>query len=249
MRFEIWLLTGALLAANGLAVAAPTNSHSNVEIVVGNHLWHPDRHYHSSANWLALSCTNTGCSLEPAKLSVRSQQWQGHYDDVPTRGQKLDFRKVKSGTGKVIAWFRHARKVTWLVPGTITTYGSIVTRFRRPSSEGTLELALDIPNGGEARLVPLLNRKESKFLLQLRENDRRQTLGELGGCTHDVSLTYLLWAGDLDSDGRPDYLVSVDEQFVLYLSSKAKGDALVGVGGSYSVSFDGECDGSGWIES
>ena len=52
---------------------------------------------------------------------------------------------------------------------------------------------------------------------------------------------YLLWAGDLDGDGKPDFILNHGEQeygvnVALYLSSLAKKGELVGVAGRFLYS-------------
>jgi len=222
-----------------------------VNFVVGNDVWQPDQRYRNGSDWLALNCLKTSCTLEPAKLAVRSEKWQGHYDDEAWPGQKLAFSKLKPGAGKVLAWFQVDAKRSWLRPGPVTTYGSSAGGMKRPPSEGTLEVAIDLPEGKQATLVPLLVRENDTFRLQLRTADRRQLLRELGTCSHAVSTDYFVWAGDLDGDGRPDYLISfvdAEGQVLFYLSSVATPGTLVGVAGIYTAPpFGGECDGDGWL--
>jgi hypothetical protein len=226
---------------------------NGVRFVVGHDPWQPGRRYQSGADWLALNCNPSGCRLEPARLTVKAESWQGHYDDKPTRGQKLSFRKVKPGPGSVIAWFQPDAKHPWLKPGAVTTYASRAGRTKRPASEGTLEVAIDLPDGKSATLVPLLDRESQVFLLQLREPDRRQMLGQLAHCSRAVANDFFLWAGDLDGDRRADYLISfvdADGQVLLYLGGAAdQGEyAIAGPGGVYdSPPSDFECDGEGWL--
>ena len=224
-----------------------------VRFVVGNDLWQPGTRFTNGADWLALSCIGSACSLEPARLRVKAESWQGHYDDQATAGQKLNFSKAKPGAGKVIAWFHPDARHAWLKPGPVTTYASSAGRVKRPTSDGTLEVAIEIPGGKQATLVPLLDREASVFRLQLRDPGRRQMLGELGRCSGAVAADYFLWAGDLDGDGGPDYLVSfVDDegQVILYLASAADQGAqtIAGVAGAYDAPpYGGECDGDGWL--
>ena len=256
------LSCAVLLAQAGSAAAAVEagrDSHAQdmpngVRFVVGKDQWQPGRHYKSSADWLALNCTPSGCSLEPARLTVKAESWQGHYDDQPTRGQRLNFRKLRPGPGGVIAWFQLDAKHPWLRPGAVTTYASKAGRTKRPASEGTLEVAIDLPDGKPVTLVPLYDRENEVFLLQLREPKRRQMLGQLAHCSREVASDFFLWAGDLDDDGRPDYLISFvddDGQVVLYLGGAAdQGEyEIAGVAGIYdSPPSGGECDGEGWLE-
>jgi hypothetical protein len=120
----------------------------------------------------------------------------------------------------------------WLRPGPVVSWGSIVGGLRRASGSGTLELEAGPVGDAVARFVPLLDVQHQRCLLQLRLKDKRQTLGELDDCQHSPNTGYLLWAGDLDGDGLPDYLVTYvhdRSSAVLYLSSLAARDGLVGV--------------------
>lgn len=50
---------------------------------------------------------------------------------------------------------------------------------------------------------------------------------------------FLIWAGDLDGDGKPDLLMNFTDYFwdtVLFLSSLAKPGELVGVAGRFHYS-------------
>jgi hypothetical protein len=255
------LLCAILLAQAGSAAAAVEAGRDSyaqdlpngVRFVVGNDQWQPGTRYKSSADWLALNCTPSGCSLGPARLTVKAESWQGHYDDKPTRGQKLNLRKLKPGPGSVIAWFQLDARHPWLKPGAVTTYASSVGRSKRPPSEGTLEVAIDLPDGKSATLVPLFDRENQVFQLQLREPDRRQILGQLAHCSREVANDFFLWAGDLDGDGRADYLISFvddDGQVLLYLGGAAdQGEyGIAGIAGAYdSPPYGGECDGEGWL--
>ena len=146
------LSCAVLLAQAGSAAAAVEagrDSHAQdmpngVRFVVGKDQWQPGRHYKSSADWLALNCTPSACSLEPARLTVKAESWQGHYDDKPTRGQRLNFRKLRPGPGGVIAWFQLDAKHPWLRPGAVTTYASKTGRTQPPASEGTPDVATDL---------------------------------------------------------------------------------------------------------
>jgi len=238
------------LPATGSAALPASTS---IQFVAGNNVWQPGQRYRNGADWLALTCTANACQLSPATLTVQTASWQGHYDEKPTAGQKLAFKPTTTLPGRVIAWLRMDAKQKWLAPGPVTTYASNVAPLKQPASEGTLEVAVDLPGGAQARFVPLLSREKNAFFLQLRMPQKRQMLGELARCSHEVTTNYFLWAGDLDHDGKPDYLVSfvdADGEIILYLSSIANPDELVGRAGLYNAPpHGGECDGGGWLGS
>lgn len=250
MNRMIVLLMLVLLNLPTTTMAALPES-TSIQFVVGNNVWQPGQRYRNGADWLALACTASTCQLSPAALTVRTESWQGHYDETPTAGQKLSFTKTAAASGKVIAWLHMDAKQKWLAAGPVTTYASSAAPLKQPAGEGTLEVAVDLPNGSQARFVPLLSWEKNAFFLQLRAAQRRQLLGELARCSHEVTTNYFLWAGDLDRDGKPDYLVSfvdADGEIILYLSSVANPGELAGRAGLYNAPpYGGECDGSGWL--
>ena len=231
--------------------ATPAALPPGVRFVIGNDLWQPGTRYTAGADWLALACTRAGCDLEPARLAVLPEEWQGHYDDLPTAGERLKFAKAVRSPGTVVAWLQQDAAFPWLRPGSVPTFGSRVAPRKRPRSEGTLEWAVDLPYGEQASFVPLLDRTDGTFVLQLRIKGKRQRIGPLGACSNAVATDYFLWAGDLDRDGRPDYLVSLidaDGQALLLLGGAAAPDEIAGVGGVYDAPpYGGECDGGGWL--
>lgn len=251
------------------ASAAPQgkNMWGPVKFFAGNNQWQPGRQYRTGDGWLALACGGHGCVLAPGTLRVDDAKWQGHYDDTATAGQRLAFQSVAPAGGTVLAWFRVPGAPVWLQAGNVATYYAGPGRARA-TPKGTLEARVDLPGGDSADIVPMVlsakltpalagtaldNGGNATYFLQLRAHGKRQLLtGFLGTCAQgvDSSAGYLLWAGDLDRDGKPDYLVSfVDSggQVQLYLSSLAQPGQIVGWAGSHeSEPNEGECDGDGW---
>lgn len=252
MRMNLLALLAALLpCAPALAAGATDRPAAAIEFLLGDDPWQPGARYRSGTHWLALACEQATCRLEPAKLTVRREPWQGHYDDKPTMGQKLVFqRQAPAATGTVLAWFKQDPAVPWLRPGPVRTYWAATMPKKRPATEGTLEQAVDLPGGSQAALVPLLDAEDKRFLLQLRAQGKRQLLGELGQCSGTVA-DYLVWAGDIDGDGQPDYLIDFADpvgEAQLYLAREAGAGEIAGLAATYvPPPFDGECDGEGWI--
>jgi len=258
-RLIQWM--AVLLMATPLAAVAagaddnPPPKKSPIEMLLGGDQWQPGQRYRAGNDWLALACGKSECRLEPARLAVRKAQWQGHYDNEPTDGQQLTFSRQTPGAGRVLAWFRLNKEVPWLRAGPVATYPQ-----KRAASQGTLEMAVDLPDGREATLVPLLDldkgtekwNRQAKFLLQLRVPGGRQLLGAIASCSNEVSTHYLVWAGDIDGDGKPDYLIDFSDEIghaALYLGGQAGPGEIAGSAATYDPPpYGGECDGQGWLE-
>jgi hypothetical protein len=145
-------------------------------------------------------------------------------------------------------WFQRSAQHVWLQPGPVT--GHSVSR--RSDTPGTLELTVSAPDGTSAQLLPVLNigapNESATIHLQLRSGPTRQLLdGQLSVCGSPVSTDYLLWAGDLDRDGRSDFVINfvdADGQVLLYLSSARSPSQIVAKAGTFDAPpFGGECDG------
>jgi len=212
-----------------------------VRFVIGNDIVQPGKQFTSGKQWQALVCADGGCRLEKAELSVIELQQSGKQGPV----QRLRLSGARKIAGRAIAWFDATRAPLWLTPGEVATYYDGLDRPKE-TGHGSEEAKMTLSNGSEAALVPVLVREPSAeekrppVLLQLRADGKRQLLlGQLGLCTFSFnSAGYLIWAGDLDHDGKPDYLISfVDGEgpVHLYLSSEARPDQLVGLGGVYNT--------------
>jgi hypothetical protein len=236
---------------------------NSVQFVAGNDLWQPGKQYKSGSDWLALVCDGKQCKLMLAALDAKEESWQGHYDDQPTAGQHLLFRQATDAPGQPVAWFRTTGAPPWLKQGPLPSYYAGGRYKQLPDKRGTMEFLIEMPEGRKATLVPMLvpkslleklaDKKEGRIyygalLLQLRTPEKRQLLpGSFGTCSGVVTPNYLLWAGDLDGDGKPDFLISyidADGPVHLLLSGAAKREQLVGLASVFnSPPFGGECDG------
>ncbi len=222
----------------------------------GQDIWQPGRRLKNSKNWLGLLCEGGQCRLHPAEVGVTPKSVQGHYDDKPTAGQVLRFKISQGATNQVVAWFALNPRFPWLAAGNVNAY---VAQFNKGKDYSTV---ISLPNG-EIRLMPLLlsakqwsaaadmedSLRPPALLLQLRDTSKRQLLPTtLASCTGRLDASYYIWAGDLDQDGKPDYLIEFDNAYgsaQLFLSSTAASGQLVGLAGQ----FDGtegpvECDGN-----
>jgi len=229
------------LRAAWLSPDVPTRG--PVRFVVGNGQWLAGTGFKNGNEWLALACGAAGCRLVPATLSVKTKRSR----------QQLHFQAAAAVNGRVIAWFPANPASPWLAPGPVPTHFGAGGQPKE-TGRGSEEALIDLPGGETAILMPMLLSDPAPpaplppALLLLRVGERRQLLlGQLGQCTHSFrSRDYLLWSGDLDRDGKPDFLISFvdgDGPIHLYLSSTAKPKRLVGLAGVYNPPSAGvECD-------
>ncbi len=229
--------------------------HEETPIAVGQsappstHL--PDKEYRAGDGWWALECASPGkCALTASRLNIQAKP-HPVYDGDPIPGQLLQW--LPATATKPIIMFKPFRAPATALPfkaGAIGTYypaaKSVVSK---PQTQGTMEAVLNLPNGEKAHFMPVLEQvsknltnqhEQDALVLEVRMNGKSQviaTFNFFGGESYPISLDqYLLWAGDMDGDGKLDLVVSSDfhgTAITLYLSSLAKEGELFGVGGSF----------------
>lgn len=205
-----------------------------------------------------------GCSLHTTQLSVTRGK-HAVYDSEPVDSQMLYWSPLPAGFDRVpeanderplmVALFKPVGKVVKLNlhEGPITTYvHQGMNDFPSTQRQGTLEVRLPMPDGQYADIVPRI-RISTKgtgdeppqmeiATLELRFGKLRQQLpgfaysGIDAGYQIPTRKDYLLWAGDLDGDGKPDLMLSHGDpgmDISLYLSSLAKEGELVGLAGQF----------------
>ncbi|MBC3919184.1 hypothetical protein H8L32_16955 [Undibacterium sp. CY18W] len=213
----------------------------------------PGPEYRSGDGWWALSC-KISCQLQPARLAVSARP-HPQYDGDPVPGQVLRF--APASTDLPLMYFKPFRAPATalrLQAGPVPTYhpGALSRLKPAKNTKGTMEAEISLPDGQTARLVPtlLLPPKNSKteepgqsmLVLDLVMGSKRQSLDQfsfgIDGNTPVKASEFVRWAGDLDGDGRLDLLVQYDYAggtvLVLYLSSMAGPDQLVGEAGRFT---------------
>lgn len=227
-----------------------------VDFAYGNDIWLPGWTFNNGDDWLGLACDSKGCSLVPARLKVMAASYQENSDDRNIAGQTLSFSTQSSIKNNVILWFSNNTKLPWLKAGsTPTYYAENIT----PTSNNndSFEIVLQ-HNSITERLMPVLladnlastvrQDELPTIYLQLRSSGKRQLIEKpmLTSCSGEPNPDYLIWAGDLDADGRTDYVLKLIQNtgaVVLYLSSRAsKEESITGYAGqALAKVFQDEC--------
>jgi len=209
-----------------------------------------------------------GCKLHGTQLSVAPAR-HGVYDSEPVKSQLLHWSPLPAKLDQVpqegarrprlIAVFKPVRSLASLMlnAGPVRTYvHQGMRQYPATQRPGTLEVRLSLGDGRYADIVPRIqlaaaggNKRMSDTpqdiaTFELRIGNQRQRLpgygfSEIGGTGQLSRQDYLLWAGDLDGDGKPDLILNHGEpgiQVALYLSSLAKEGELVGLAGRFQYS-------------
>jgi hypothetical protein len=212
----------------------------------------PGSEFKSGSGWFALDCTDT-CKIIAETLTV-TPKLHPQYDGPMVAGQLLQWQPVPpTNTLLMFKPFRAPADKLNLVAGPVKTYypqaGVNVTRTKTP---GTMECQLNLPDGSNAQLIPIMitpkknkdasqtDGTENALSLELRIGEQRQILGQFSfGIEGSFSMkpeNYLIWAGDLDGDGKLDVIIKTDFQgtdMKMFLSSLAKPGELVGEAGRF----------------
>ena len=243
--------------STGLVVILPAlqtaQTDTNQRSTTALHL--PGIEYKSGDDWRVLICEST-CKIARTRLSVTPRQYSLQSGEIMS-GQRLQWAPMPPGAAKL--FFKTTASPLLLVAGPVKTYhpteASIAAR-QNPAGT-TTEVEFLLPDGIRAQLIPVLVRPNIKAAqsigfpsLELRIGGQRQTLinGDFNPADFIVSPeNYVIWAGDLDRDGKLDLIVkssasnSCSANIVLLLSSLAKSGELVGEAGRFeSLQNEGE---------
>lgn len=209
----------------------------------------PGLHYRDGARWSALVCDRDACALRA--VTLRARRITKHpYDGEPVAGQRLEWQGLSLAVHeRLLLVARDATSASWLAPRQVETAYRGRQRLARPAGSGTLEARI----AWQADFVALVPRRVRStpagtdgesgdtLDLQLRSGTTRQVLGtfafDIEGPRPVPPEHYLLWAGDLDGDGRLDLLVSFGvgtHDVALFLSTRAGPGQAVGEAGRFT---------------
>ncbi|MDR2164071.1 MAG: hypothetical protein LBO79_00190 [Zoogloeaceae bacterium] len=229
--------------SSGPIVILPPD-YGDVDDELDGTLYFPGLEYRSGDGWWSLACGDDGrtCQLLPARLDVAAHPHPQHDEpDVP--GQRLRFTPAPDGSLLFFKPFRAPADTLVFEAGAVETW-RIARSTRTP---GTMEGELALADGRLLRFVPTAQGYGS-VALELILDGKRQTLGFFPAGEYPIALErYVSWIGDLDRDGKPDFIVRFSygfsngdgncgqgPDFALFLSSLAKPGEIVGLAGSFS---------------
>lgn len=226
--------------------------------------WHmPGLDYRAGTGWWALVCDSAtprldaskGCSLHATQMGVTRAK-HSVYDNDPVDSQLLHWAPLPAKLHLVphqdetrphlIALFKPIRSLAQLPlkAGPVTTWAHLgMPRYAHTARHDTLEVRLPLPDGSALDVVPRGEAGGNGIgCFELQRGTTRQRLDgyatdSLEGMPTDFKpSSFLLWAGDLDGDGRPDFLFNHGGSgwhIAMYLSSLAKPGELVGLAGRF----------------
>jgi hypothetical protein len=202
----------------------------------------PGREFKSGAGWWALSCAAAGCRIAEAGMMVASKAHPLMESAQTTPGQLMRWLPTPdNGTLLMFKPFRAPANAIKFAAGPVKTYYRAGGAAARAKKAAAGEWAVDLPGGPPMRLRAVASKTKGSppQSLELRVGDVRQALPQFGFNDEysQQAKDHVLWAGDLDGDGRPDLVVKaadgLGDDIVMLLSSMAKPGELVGEAGRF----------------
>lgn len=229
-------------------------------IVSGNNVWHKGNKFTSGQNWLGLYCLEGDCKWIPASLKTKKETiWVGwgKYDEgyEKIKGQVLTFEtKQPDLSNNIVMWvLNKPNSPRWLKQQVVETHyifnGSNINTELNEKNQ-LFETQFNDNQGALKSIIPMkLNQHSNETwlnetFLQIRERDKRQFLLSSLSASEceivDVSSVpnYLLWAGDMDQDGKTDYIINFSpnsNHVHLYLSANAIPTEIVDLAGVFDA--------------
>lgn len=191
--------------------------------------------------WSGLVCGPARCELRPVRLELRE------LPDPVDQAAKLSIVYPQAGRRTPVKGEYTVVLLQGAAPaagGTVPTWFTLRTpRVPQDAASGSMGVTIVGPGRGTWQLVPRWNPKGGNdgltYYLETKAPDgtpRRQPLGRIAmeALQQGVSpKDLLIWAGDLDGDGRIDLITRTDAKSAkpglrLWLSSRAGSDEMVG---------------------
>ncbi|MDQ6652952.1 MAG: hypothetical protein M3Y84_09420 [Acidobacteriota bacterium] len=208
------------------------STHSHIQLLETGDFHGEEVTARSGEKWLGLYKTEPDAVLLPYRLKIDTI-----YDDL------TDYEKGQL-TGKRVDVDSPLKPLFLLKEATVLKEGPVITLYSAPQDfDKSLEKSrpINFKLNGTSYVLNVAapegagKCRETAFppeaRLVLERGDSQQTLYSLEGCGNDP-VWYLLWAGDLDHDGKLDLYVNVTQHYNvsekrLFLSSQASQGELV----------------------
>lgn len=238
-----------------------TSDDKKLEDILGWDL--PGESYEAADGWFALVCdqANVSCQLHSTNLTITKAS-HSVYDSDPVPGQFLQWAPLPFNLGKPLGESeQRPQLIALLKPDNQSTIklksGSIKTFIHKaadiyPKTDrlGTLEVRITYQKNQFMDLIPRMQMpsKNDEFpkinTIEIRSGLLRQQLegfqiSPVVGTGFTSPKDYLIWAGDLDGDERPDLILrhaDSENHISLYLSTLAQKGEIVGLAGSFVFS-------------
>lgn len=207
------------------------------------------RDFKSGDAWWGLYCGQSdvkACILKPVSLKVDGVVVALDFASQAAIADSISvLSKPKHGGEPPLAPLLMFKGLSGVVPGVVTTlyqpaYGEPHPADTNPDSD----LSITSPTGTEYRLRAKFQRGErNRIVYSLELGERRQILGETFLQGRDVlphGAQLLRWVGDIDRDGKHDFLLNITNQakdqldYRFFLSSHAKAGEIVGPAGAFN---------------
>jgi hypothetical protein len=213
------ILKGWLMYSIAMAVLLVVTAESPVrgEILVQGLFHEEEVQAHSGESWLCLFSTSAQEELRQCTIEVKRA-----YDPVSEDNSGKEVSLRGGGNALVLA-----RNLPMLRPGPVRTY-FLGTAPVRP------ETHLEV--GGNRQLKIWLQPEKESYALVLSDGESTQILRGAPAYDTEGRPPTLLWAGDMDKDGKLDLLMDITNHYnvseiALFLSSLAGSGELVGNAG------------------
>ena len=222
----------------------PIGNYNGSEPVVGPAQLHiAGAGFKAGNGWWILSCAGQGCRLDAASLAVKPST-HPQYDGPPVASQRLTWSARPRVRASLLAAFKPKGALAQLSlrPGPLSTWFHHRMATLPPLDGPLPETRLDMDGGRHALLRQRLVKGAGDTVLELElaTEGKVQQLGRyefhMSEPGYIAPQMVVMWAGDLDGDGKLDLLVNNSAYYwdtTLYLSSLAKPGELVAPAGRF----------------